>query len=197
MKGTFKSYVIWWAVFVVVFNAVVFLTPNEMAGMSKFGGAFWAGYIFIMLAFAGQLVCAKVAFNTENLTKLFYNIPLIRISYSTLIVSIILGTACMVIPDLPNWIGAIVCIIVLGFNAISVLQAKTAAELVSEIDEKVSNNIQFIKGMRADAEALIHRADDDVIKKAAKKVSDALRYSDPVSSEKIAQEELRIADMFG
>lgn len=42
MKGTFKSYVIWWTVFVVVFNAVVFLTPNEMAGMTKFGGAFWA-----------------------------------------------------------------------------------------------------------------------------------------------------------
>lgn len=196
MKGTFNSYVIWWAVFVVVFNAVVFLTPNEMAGMTKFGGAFWAGYIFIMLAFVGQLACAKIAFNAENLTKLFYNIPLIRISYSTLIVSIVLGTVCMVIPDLPNWIGAILCVIVLGFNAIAVMQAKTGAELIGEIDEKVSNNIQFIKSLRADAASLVQRANDDGIKAAAKKVSDALRYSDPVSNEKLQQEEFKIADVF-
>lgn len=150
-----------------------------------------------MLAFVGQLACAKAAFNANNLTKLFYNIPLIRISFSTLIVSIVLGTVCMAIPDMPNWIGAVLCVIVLGFNAIAVLQAKTASELISEIDEKVGNDTQFIKSLRADAESLVQRAANEEVKKAAKKVADALRYSDPVSNEKLVQEELRIADVFG
>lgn len=40
MKSKFKMYVIVWAAVVVLFNVIVFITPNEVAGMSKFGGAF-------------------------------------------------------------------------------------------------------------------------------------------------------------
>ena len=48
MKSKFKMYVIVWAAVVVLFNVIVFITPNEVAGMSKFGGAFWVGYAFIL-----------------------------------------------------------------------------------------------------------------------------------------------------
>lgn len=44
MKSKFKMYVIVWVAVVVLFNVIVFITPNEVAGMSKFGGAFWVGY---------------------------------------------------------------------------------------------------------------------------------------------------------
>ena len=57
-----------------------------MAGASKFVGAFWTGYIFITLAFIGQLVCSYFALKAESLQKMFYNIPLITISYTGLIV---------------------------------------------------------------------------------------------------------------
>lgn len=46
MKSKFKMYVIVWAAVVVLFNVIVFITPNEVAGMSKFGGAF-LGWICI------------------------------------------------------------------------------------------------------------------------------------------------------
>ena len=77
MKKTFNYYSICWLISLAVFNVIAFVTPNEIAGISKFTGAFWVGYIFITLAFIGQLGCAYNAFKAENLKKLFYNIPLI------------------------------------------------------------------------------------------------------------------------
>lgn len=62
MKKTFRNYIVVWLILLVIFNVVVFVAPNEVAGLSKFGGAFWTGYIFITLAFIGQLVCAYFAF---------------------------------------------------------------------------------------------------------------------------------------
>ncbi|MBQ5361946.1 MAG: hypothetical protein IIU63_01235, partial [Clostridia bacterium] len=69
-----------WAVVLGIFNLIVFLTPSEAGGMYKFGGAFWVGYIAITVAFVAQLVCAFFALKEKNQTKLFYNIPLIKIS---------------------------------------------------------------------------------------------------------------------
>lgn len=76
MNKKFKYYALIWAILLAVFNVICFITPDETAGMSKFGGAFWAGYIFITIAFIGQLVCAYIALKTDDKTKLFYNIPL-------------------------------------------------------------------------------------------------------------------------
>ena len=155
MKKVFNSYAIIWAILLAVFNVICFVTPNEVAGMSKFGGAFWAGYVFITIAFIGQLVCAYFALKTDSNTRLFYNIPIIRISYIGLIVTVIVGALCMAIPDLPNWVGIIVCMLVLAFTAIAVIKANTASDIVESIDTKVKAKTLFVKSLTIDAESLL------------------------------------------
>ena len=113
MKKSIGVYSIIWAICLAIFNVIVFVTPNEIGGVSKFSGSFWVGYIFITIAFIGQLVCAFFAFKPSDKQKVFYNIPLVTISYAGLIVMLIAGTACMAIPNLTNWIGIIVCLLVL------------------------------------------------------------------------------------
>lgn len=196
MNKKFKYYAVIWAILLAVFNVICFATPGEAAGMSKFGGAFWAGYIFITIAFIGQLVCAFIALNTDSKTKLFYNIPIIRISYTGLILTIVFGALCMAIPNLPNWVGIIVCLLVLAFTAIAVVKAKAASDVVEKIDNKVKAQTLFIKSLTVDAESLLARAATPEAKDACKKVYEAVRYSDPMSNDALASVESQITLKF-
>lgn len=196
MKKNFKLYIVCWAILLALFNVICFVTPNEAAGLNKFGGAFWIGYIFITASFIGQLVCAYIAFKAENLKKLFYNLPLITLSYTGLILTLIFGGAAMAIPNLPNWIGIIVCLIILAFTAIAVISAKAAGTVVSNIDEKIKTNATFIKEMTVETQNLMNRANAPKLKEYCKKVYEALRYSDPMSKEQLTDIENRIKEEF-
>lgn len=196
MKKTFSYYSICWLIALAVFNVITFVTPNEIAGVSKFTGAFWTGYIFITLAFIGQLGCAYKAFKAENLKKLFYNIPLISISYTGLVVMLVVGIICMAVPVVPYWIGVIVCVLVFAFSAISVIKASVVADVVSEIDEKVKVKTQFMKLLTSDAEHLMSSSKTAELKAEAKKVYEAIRYSDPMTNDALVDVEEQIQSEF-
>lgn len=196
MKNSFKIYSLIWAICLALFNVIVFITPNEAGGMTKFGGAFWVGYIFITIAFVGQLICGFFAFKPSDKQKIFYNIPIVTISYTGLIIMLIAGTACMAIPNLPNWVGIIVCLLVLTFTAIAVLKATFAASVVTEIDQQVKVKTFFIKSLTVDAEHLMNIAKTTELKALAKKVYEAVRFSDPMSNAALVEVEDKIQNDF-
>lgn len=196
MKKTFGFFATIWALFLALFNVIVFVTPNEAGGMTKYDGAFWVGYIFITIAFIGQLVCAYFAFKPSDRQKVFYNIPLFTISYAGLIVMVIAGTACMAIPNLPNWVGIIVCMLVLVITAMAVLTATFAASAVCEIDQRVKVKTFFIKSLTVDAEHLMSISKTAELRALAKKVYEAVRYSDPMSNAVLVEVEEKIQNSF-
>lgn len=196
MSKNFKYYLGIWAVLLAIFNVAVFVSPNTVAGISKFGGAFWVGYIFITIAFIGQLVVSYFVFKAENLQKFFYKISLVRISWTGLVLTLVFGTLCMVIPNLPDWIGVIACFVVLAFSAISLVKANAAADIVGEIDDKIKTQTAFIKSLTADTESLMSRAKSEIAKTEVKKVYESVRYSDPMSNENLATIENEITLKF-
>ena len=98
----------------------------------------------------------------------------------------------MVILVVPAWIGAIVCLLALGFSAISVLKAKAAADIVDEIDRKIKVQTFFIKSLTMDMESLMPRAQSEEIKTELRKVYETIRYSDPMSSDALTNIEAQI-----
>ena len=196
MKKSFSSFAIIWALFFVLFNVIVFVSPSEVEGMTKFGGAFWPGYIFISLAFIGQLVCGYFALKPADRQTTFYNVSLLTISYTGLIVMLIAGTACMAIPDLPSWLGIIVCLLILTFTAVAVVKATLAISVVGEIDQRVKAKTVFIKMLTVDAEQLYNATKDAQLKPLTKKVFEAVRYSDPMSNAVLVEVEEKIQSGF-
>lgn len=192
MKKIFKFYLAMWAVLLALFNVIAFVSAG-WEGQEKYTASFWIGYVFISLAFIGQLVCAYLALREDDVKKLFYNIPLVTISYTGLILSFICGGLCMLISTLPYWLGVILCAAVLAFTAIAVIKAAAAAELVSETDEKLKVSTAFMKTLIAEAAGIAAKAQTEESKSACKKVYEALRYSDPMSSEELADIENEIA----
>ncbi len=196
MKKTFNYYTVCWLISLIIFNAVAFITPNELAGFSKLDGAFWVGYVFISLAFLGQLVCAYITFKAENLNRLFYNLSLISISYIGLITMLIIGALCMALPFVPTWLGVILCLLVLGVSAISLLKSVVAIDVVKNIDDRVKEKTQFIKLLIADAEHLKATVSNDELKAEVNSVYEAIRYSDPMSNGALSEIENKIQSEF-
>ena len=196
MKKSFKIYSLIWAICLAVFNVITFATPNEIGGVSKFSGSFWVGYIFITIAFLGQLTCTFVAFKAEKLKKFFYNIPLLSISYGGLVAMLIVGSIFMAIPVLPEWIAIIVCVIILAFNTIAIIKATAAADIVSGIDEKIKAQTFFIKSLSVDAQSLMTSAKSDELRAEAKKVYEAIRYSDPMANAALSDLDTQIERQF-
>lgn len=194
MNKVFKYYALIWVILFALFNVICFATPGAKALMD--GGSFWVGYIFITLVVIGHLVCTYTAFKAEKLEKLFYDLPLINVSYTALILTVIFGVLCMAIPGLPTWAGIVVCFIVLVVNAVAVIKAKAASDIIGGIESRVKAQTLFIKALSLDADSLLARAAAPEAKAACKKVYEAVRYSDPMSSEALSGIESQITLKF-
>lgn len=190
MKKTFKSYIGVWAICLLTFNVIAFIVPNEMKAN------FWAGYIFITLAFLGQLFCANTAFKAENAQKFFYNFPLISISFVGTVIMLIVAGLTMAISAIPVWVGIVFCLIILAFTAIAIINASVVSKTVSNIDTKIKAQTLFIKKLIADATTLMSKAQTTQAKEVTKKVYEKIRYSDPVSNDALSSIESQITVRF-
>jgi hypothetical protein len=196
MKKRIGLYSIIWFVCLALFNVIVFITPNEIGGVSKFSNSFWIGYAFITVAFIGQLACALLALKARKRNKIFYNASLFFVSYGGLIAMLIAGGIFMATPSLPAWIGIIVCSVILIANIVAVISTKSVIDTVSEIDERVASQTYFIKNLSNDAKALMAAAASEELRAEAKRVYEAIRYSDPKSGASTAELNLQIEREF-
>ena len=195
MKNGIKFYTPCWVIVLALFNVITFIVPDTI-NTNKFSTSFWIGYVFITVMFIVQLVCSIVFFNQDNNNKIFLNIPIISLSYSALVVSIIIGAVAMIVPYIPVWIGLITDTLVVGFYVISIISSKAAADAVEGIDKKLKVKTFFIKSLTVDAESLITRAKNDEMRVITKKVYEAVRYSDPMSEEALSNVEGQITIKF-
>ena len=123
---------------------------------------------------------------------MFLNFSLITVSWSALISLLVVVSVLMLIPNCPAWITALVCIIILVFNAIAVIKAGWAANGVSKVDERVAAQTSFIKSLIVDTESILSRAKSEAAKAECKKVYEAVRYSDSMSNEELSVIEAKI-----
>ena len=68
--------------------------------------------------------------------------------------------------------------------------------IVSDMDARVASSTFFIKSLTSDAETLLGTAKSESLKTAAKKVYEAIRYSDPMSASELAGIESQISYKF-
>lgn len=196
MKKNLKTYLAAWLIALAAFNAIAFLIPGDLSGRTVEGSGFWLGYIMITVSFLGVLVCSFAALKEDDLQKIFYNVPLIKISFTGLVVMAIVSILATALPFCPVWIGGILCVLVLAFTAVSVLKANIAAETVENIDNKVKAQTFFIKSLTVDADTLTASAKTEEAKAQCRKVYEAIRYSDPMSNDALAGVESQITLKF-
>lgn len=195
MKKSMKIYNVIWLLFVLLFQILCFLTPNEYEEFNKFGGAFWAGYGFVMGALVLHYIFIFVVQRTKDRDKQYVNRPLIYISVLSLILMVFTSAACMIIPNLPNWLGIIICYVILAVSLIYLMAAKTAGKNAYYANEALNERVSFFRDLASEAEAMVGFSQTKEAKVIAQKVYEAIRYSDPVSDPALIQEENQIKEM--
>ena len=193
MNKNFRTYALIWAIMLVAWNVIVFLVRPVLPGYEiNYDARFWVAWVFILIAFIGNLFCANIVFKEKNAQKVFYKLPLITITSSALITILVIGSVLMLIPNCPAWIAAIICILVVAYNTIAVIKAAWASEAVERIDEKVKTQTAYIKNLTVEADNVLARAKSNEAKAACKKVYEAIRYSDPMSNDALSVIEAKI-----
>lgn len=198
MKENKKYYFIIWLVLFAVFNLIIFIMPNKVFGITRFDKTtFWIAYVLVVIAYIGHLVVAKLLINNnDTLDKTFMNLSLIKINISSIIISTIVGMIFMSIPILPAWLGSIICILILAYVIIAMCLARSTSNKALEVEGKVKEKTEFIKLLISEASILPSLASTKENKILANKVYDAIKYSDPMSNEKLEAIEVKIKSQY-
>lgn len=197
MNKNFTYYSIAWAICLVVFNILTFVVPHAVGNFDWYTHAsFWIGYVFVMLSFIAQLLIGVKMFASNKKDKIFLRLSLQTISYSAMVMSLAVGAVFMCVPVLPEWIAAIICVLVTAYYALAYLKGIAAVDYVEKVGEKVNKKTAMMKELISESESLMSYAKTDAAKDATKKVYETLRYSDPMSNDKLYYIEKEISEAY-
>lgn len=195
MKKYFKDYLKAWLIVFIVFQVIALCIPAP-AGMEKFTGSFWTGYLASVIALLGQLACTWYAFSeSDTKEKAFLNTPIIIISFCCMILTLIVGAVCMFVPVFKVWAEVVVLVVILGFYAIYIVSMISSAKVISSVEQGVKGKKFFIRSLTAEAEELLKKASPE-LKETVNKVYEAVRYSDPMSNDALSGVESQISQKF-
>lgn len=170
-------------------NVIAFSIPTEKTA------TYWIAYAFSTIAFALQIVVWKFAFKgKEPLKSKFLGIPLIAVGVSYLVIQIIAFTIFMAFPSLPIRVPIVVCSLLLAASTICLIGAEADRKIISHIEENVDKKRFYIKSLQADIELIAETEIDTEIKADLIKLAERIAFSDPMSSNALADIEAVIAE---
>ena len=136
-----------------------------------------------MATFVFDLVYAMFALSETNQEKKVLNVPIMTISCGEIALMVISGCVCMSIPNLPNWVGIVVCNVILVLTIISVILVKEVGENTASANRNLNNATYRFRDLFETSQLVVSKAKSDDIKRIAQRVSDSIRYSYPVSTD--------------
>lgn len=196
MKKYQMSYLLAWSITVIIFIAVALLVPQRIGEWRKYEGSFWAAFAMILLVFIGHLACSFLVIRKGNAEQQFLRLPIIYVSYAALFITLIVEIICVIIPVRGNWPGLITGLIILGCYAVAVIQTVAASEMIQKTGNKIKEETVFIRSLCAEAEYLQKLSKTPDIMAEAKRVYEAVRYSDPRGNQALEEVENRLYNAF-
>ena len=186
-KNSTKGYVILGVLFVLV-SIIAFAVPTSKTT------TFWIAYVFTAAAFAAQIGIWKTALGKEETLKSkFLGFPIVHIGIVYAVIQVIAFAVFMFVPTLPAWSAIVVCSIIAGVSAVCMISADAGRNEIERVESKVQKKVFYIRELQADIELLADNESDATVKTALAQLAERVRYSDPMSSEQLADLENKIS----
>ena len=169
------------AIIFVVLTVIAFALPLAKTA------TFWISYIFAVIALAVQIYAYPKAFEGESVKSKFYGFPIARITTIYLIAQLVLSLICMLAGKwVPVWIPLILSVVMLGAAAVGFIAAEGMRDEVERQDVVHKANVGTMRALQSKAVFITNQCEDASTKKALDAFAEALRFSDPVSSDALA-----------
>ena len=169
------------AIIFVVLTVIAFALPLAKTA------TFWISYIFAVIALAVQIYAYPKAFEGESVKSKFYGFPIARITTIYLIAQLVLSLICMLAGKwVPVWIPLILSGVMLGAAAVGFIAAEGMRDEVERQDVVHKANVGTMRALQSKAVFITNQCEDASTKKALDAFAEALRFSDPVSSDALA-----------
>ena len=184
-----KIWIMTGAIYVIVFavlNLAIFLLINER------NSVFWTSYIFICLAFLVRAVSVMLAYRTLETETVFMGIPLGSLANYYFFAAVFVGVVFMIFQTAPFKLAFLMQILVLAIYSVVAIMALMARNVVQDVSDNVRGSVQSIQTLKADVDIYIPQVTDPELKKALQKLSETIRYSDPMSNAAVADIEGQI-----
>lgn len=186
-KNNSLGYIILGVLFVLL-TVVAFAVPTVKTG------TFWVAYVFTVVAFALQIPIWKKALGQkETLKSKFLGIPTVHVSIVYLVLQIIAFAVFTALPMLPLWSAIVTDILILAICSVCLISADIARNEIDRLEEKVQKKVFSLKNLQADIELLADAEIDAQVKDSLEKLAEAIRYSDPMSSDELSDIETKIS----
>lgn len=187
-KGKFQTILIL-AIALFAYLVLAFAIPFAKTGV------FWLALVFTLAAFGVQLYVLKLSFEKgKDARSKFYGFPIARIGIVYLLVQIVLGFLFMALAKIcPVWSALIVFVLLLAAAAVGVISADAVRDEVERQDAKLKADVSAMRALQSRALALVSRCEDAALKAEAQKLSDAFRYSDPMTNDATTDAEYELS----
>lgn len=177
------------AILFVVYTILTFALPFAK------NAVLWMSYLFGVVAIAAQLYVLPTAFaQAKSAKSKFYGFPIARIGIIYLIVQLALGLIFMAAAKLvPLWLPVCLYVVLLGAAAVGFLAVDAVHDEVKRQDRTQKADTTAMRTLQARVSALAAHWETVETQMLLQKMADALRYSDPVSSDATRTTEKELA----
>lgn len=175
---------------IVVFSSIAFLVPFEK------NGGFWLGYAFGILAIVAQVYYIGVFSGQITPKSKFYGVPLVRVGIYYLVIQLSISLIEFIAGTfIPVWLAAVVNIIVLAAAMLGSIATNVMRDEIVRQDIELEENLSNMRYLQSVSTTLVDNCKDVELKNTIKKLADAFKYSDPVSSAETYGMEIEMKSM--
>lgn len=175
-----------YAILLGLFNLLVFTIFKTRTNV------FWLSYAFVTLAFAVQIISMSLAFKTADVETVFFGIPLASFSIYYLCAAVVIGVVFIIFQRVNFMLALIIQLLVLAAFLIIAIISLMTRDAVQQIGDNIKENVNNLKSVLVDIELMRDSCSDPELKEALRKLSETVKYSDPITNDSVANVEQRI-----
>ena len=179
MKKDFVRSALCLGVLLMLYILLAFLIPFVKTAV------FWISFVFTLVAFAVTGWALYTAFlKKPDATSRFYGFPIARIGILYGGGQLAVGLLFMALGKwIPAWLAVLVYAAMLGATVIGLVSADAVVETIHTQDQKIKKNVAFMRSLQSKANQMAAQCSLTEVQQFCENV----RYSDPVSSEALAE----------